>query len=109
MAENIAYARAWIPQWAAESSLSVEGSGDSLRVFDSVREVRIRLVQADVFEFIQKNEQPANLLIANAFLDLRPMPESLTQLLSLTRSLAWLTINFDGVTALEPTGAGRAR
>ncbi len=103
MAENIAYARAWIPQWATESSLSVEGSGDSLRVFDPAREVRIRLVQADVFEFIQKNEQPADLLIAHAFLDLLPMPESLTRLLTLTKSLAWLTINFDGATTLEPT------
>lgn len=103
MAENIEAARAWIPRWAAESSLSVEGSGDSLRVFDSAREVRIRLEQADVFEFIQKNERPADLLIANAFLDLLPMPESLPKLLSLTKSLAWLTINFDGVTTLEPT------
>ncbi len=103
MAENVAYARAWIPQWAAASRLSVEGSGDSLRVFDSAREVRIRLEQADVFEFIQKNDQPADLLIANAFLDLLPMPESLPKLLSLTKSLAWLTINFDGVTSLEPT------
>lgn len=103
MAENIAYARAWIPQWAAESSLSVEGSGDSLRVFDSAREVRIHLEQADVFEFIQKNKQPADLLIAHAFLDLLPMPESLRKLLTLTKSLAWLTINFDGVTTLEPT------
>lgn len=31
------------------------------------------------------------------------MPESLPKLLSLTNSLAWLTINFDGVTSLEPT------
>ena len=31
------------------------------------------------------------------------MPESLTTLLSLTKGLAWLTINFDGVTTFEPT------
>jgi len=30
------------------------------------------------------------------------MPESLPKLLSLTKELAWLTINFDGVTSLEP-------
>jgi hypothetical protein len=41
-------------------------------------------------------------LIAHAFLDLLPMPESLPKLLSLTKGLAWLTINFDGLTALEP-------
>ena len=33
----------------------------------------------------------------------RSMPESLPKLLSLTKDLAWLTINFDGVTTFEPT------
>jgi hypothetical protein len=31
------------------------------------------------------------------------MPESLPKLLSLTNNLVWFTINFDGVTSLEPT------
>jgi SAM-dependent methyltransferase len=104
MAENIEYARAWIPQWAGEASLTVErGEQDSLRVFDQAREVRVHFVRADVFDFIQKNEKPADLLIAHAFLDLLPMPESLPKLFSLTKLLAWLTINFDGVTTFEPT------
>ncbi|HRQ22309.1 MAG TPA: hypothetical protein PLF42_02680 [Anaerolineales bacterium] len=104
MAENIEYARAWIPQWAEEASLSVERSAENqIRVFDTSRDVHIQLVQADVFDFIQKNGTPADLLIAHAFLDLLPMPESLTKLLTLTNGLAWLTLNFDGVTTLEPT------
>jgi hypothetical protein len=41
-------------------------------------------------------------LIAHAFLDLLPMPESLTKLLQLTHGLAWLTINFDGLSSLQP-------
>ena len=48
------------------------------------------------------NPEPADLLIAHAFLDLLPMPESLPKLFSLTKNLAWLTVNFDGVTSLEP-------
>jgi hypothetical protein len=46
----------------------------------------------------------ADLLIAHAFLDLLPMPESLPKLFPLLkpRGLAWLTINFDGLTTLEP-------
>lgn len=104
MAENVDFARAWIPQWAGEAGLGVEGSeGDSLRVFDQTREVRIRFERADVFDFIQKENAPADLLIAHAFLDLLPMPESLPKLFSLTKSLAWLTVNFDGVTTFEPT------
>jgi hypothetical protein len=104
MAENIQTAWDWIPLWVGESGLGVERSGENqLRVFDQTREVRIRLERADVLDFIQKNKEPADLLIAHAFLDLLPMPESMMKLLALTKSLAWLTINFDGVTSLEPT------
>jgi len=104
MAENIEYASAWIPQFATEAGLSVERIEQyQLRVFDQTRDVHIYLECADVFDFIQKNKEPADLLIAHAFLDLLPMPESLPKLFSLTKSLAWLTVNFDGVTSLEPT------
>jgi hypothetical protein len=104
MAENIETAREWIPRWAVETGVSVERIGrDQLRVFDQVRDVHIRLKRADVFDFIQEKPAPADLLIAHAFLDLLPMPESMPKLLALTKNLAWLTINFDGVTSLEPT------
>ena len=79
------------------------GRQNQVRVFDEAHDVRIRFERADVFDFIQKNKEPADLLIAHAFLDLLPMPESLPKLLSLTKDLAWLTINFDGVTTFEPT------
>jgi len=107
--ENLAYASTWIQQWAEQAGFGCErqrpdeGSGPTqLRVWDATHNVRIRLEQADVFDFIRKNQEPADLLIAHAFLDLLPMPESLPKLLSLTNGLAWLTINFDGVTTFEP-------
>lgn len=104
MDANIAYAREWIPQWAAGAGLSVERIvRNQLRVYDQARDVRIRFECADVFDFIQNNENPADLLIAHAFLDLIPMPESLEKILSLTNRLAWLTINFDGISAFQPT------
>ncbi|WKZ35625.1 MAG: hypothetical protein QY332_18605 [Anaerolineales bacterium] len=104
MAENVEYASAWIPQWAEGAGLSVEGSAENqLRLLDASRDIRIRLERADVFDFIQKNKTPADLLIAHAFLDLLPMPESLEKLLTLTNGLAWLTLNFDGMTTFEPT------
>jgi hypothetical protein len=103
MEANIAYAREWIPQWSAEAGLSVERFGhNELRVCDQARDVRISLKCADVFDFIQSNEKPADLLIAHAFLDLLPMPESLEKLFILTKSLAWLTLNFDGMTTFAP-------
>jgi hypothetical protein len=104
MAQNIETAREWIPAWAAEAGLSVERiEQNQLRIFDSTHNIHIQLECADVFDFIQKNSAPADLLIAHAFLDLLPMPESMPKLLALTKNLAWLTINFDGVTSLEPT------
>jgi hypothetical protein len=104
MSENIAHAQAWIPQWAQEAGLSVERSAENhIRIFDTSRDIHIQLECADVFDFIQNNKTPADLLIAHAFLDLLPMPESLVELLTLTNGLAWLTLNFDGVTTLEPT------
>lgn len=103
MAANITYAWEWIPQWAMEAGLSVESFGQNqLRVCDQARDVRISLECADVFDFIQRNKKPADLLIAHAFLDLLPMPGSLGKLFLLTKGLAWLTLNFDGMTTLQP-------
>ncbi|HEU0292273.1 MAG TPA: hypothetical protein VFR47_06030 [Anaerolineales bacterium] len=108
--ENIEYASVWIQQWAEQAGLGWErhgplgGNGPTqLQLCDATHDIRIRLERADVFDFIRKNQEPADLLIAHAFLDLLPMPESLPLLFSLTKGLAWLTINFDGVTTLEPT------
>ena len=103
MAENIEYASEWVKVWAEAAGLNVERGGDHIRLADRTHDIHIQLERADVFDFIQKNKEPADLLIAHAFLDLLPMPESLPKLLSLTKGLAWLTINFDGVTSLEPT------
>lgn len=103
MDANIAYAREWIPQWAAASGLGVEWiERDQLRICDQTRDIQIRFACADVFDFIRRNESPADLLIAHAFLDLLPMPASLDRILSLTNGLAWLTINFDGLSSFQP-------
>ncbi len=104
MAANIEYASEWIPRWALDNDMSAVRSGQNqLRVFDQTRDIHITFERADIFDFIQKNSAAADLLIAHAVLDLLPMPEALPKLFSLTKSLAWFTINFDGVTSLEPT------
>jgi len=102
MPENIEYACDWLPKWGDENGLKTASIKDGLRIYGDRKDLRVKLVQADVFDFIKGNPAPANLLIAHAFLDLLPMPESLPKLLSLTKDLAWLTINFDGVTCFEP-------
>jgi hypothetical protein len=103
MQENITCAREWIPPWASETGLSVEWIGqDHLHLCDPSRDIYITFDCVDVFDFTKRNETPADLLIAHAFLDLLPMPESLKKLLSLTQNLAWLTINFDGMSSFQP-------
>lgn len=66
----------------------------------------LQVVQADVFEFsAQEEEQGAyELLIAHAVLDLFDIPRALPRLLRPLRpgGLCYFTINFDGVTTLEP-------
>lgn len=104
MTENITFASTWIPGWAAGTGLQVEQTSPAeMRLFDGAHDVRVTLVGQDIFDFIAAKPEPADLLIANAFLDLLPMPESLPRLLSLTNELAWFTINFDGLTSFEPT------
>jgi len=104
MQENITYAWDWIPSWAAEAGLSVETIGmNQLHLCDRTRDIQIRFQCADVFDFVKANQAPADILIAHAFLDLLPMPASLKSLFTLTKGLAWLTINFDGVSSLLPS------
>jgi SAM-dependent methyltransferase len=101
--ENLAYAREWIPQWATEAGLSVERIGaNQIHLCDQSRGIRIHLKCVDVFDFIHRNKTPADVLIAHAFLDLLPIPGSLDGLFSITKGLAWLTINFDGISTLQP-------
>ena len=103
MEENIHFARGWLPVWAREHGFQAELTGESqLRIFDDLHDIRLILIQSDVFDFVRQYPMPADLLIAHAFLDLLPMPESMPKLFSLTENLAWLTVNFDGVTSLEP-------
>ena len=103
MPENIRFALGWIRQWAESNGMRVDmGADGSFRVSDGMRDVTVSLLEKDFSAFVQSNPEPADLLIANAFLDLLPLPEGLSQVLSLTRDLAWLTINYDGLTVFQP-------
>ena len=106
MPENSRFARRWLPKWAAQNGFPVDDTlaGGDLRFSAPDGRVQTHFVQADVFDYIRSAPPAADLLIAHAFLDLLPLPGSLSGLFSLLRSggLAWLTINFDGMTVFEP-------
>lgn len=69
--------------------------------------MQLTLEAIDLFDFIQREQgrQQWDVLIAHAFLDLMDIPATLPQLFSLLRpgGLFYFSINFDGVTTLEPT------
>lgn len=67
--------------------------------------VTVELVAADVFDFVQREGvRRWDLLIANAFLDLTDGPRLLPQLFQMLSpgGYFYFTINFDGLTILEP-------
>lgn len=68
--------------------------------------VAVEWEAAEVFEFARREQgrRTWDLLIAHAFLDLMDVPRLLPELFGLMRpgGLFYFTINFDGLTALEP-------
>lgn len=67
----------------------------------------LSLYASDLFDFLAKAGPltQIDLLLAHAFLDLLDIPSALPQLVATLRpgALLYFTINFDGVTILEPT------
>lgn len=68
--------------------------------------IQLSLEAVDLFDFIRQKQgkQQWDVLIAHAFLDLLDIPATLPQLFSLLKpdGLFYFSINFDGVTTLEP-------
>ena len=93
--------REWLTDWATARGLPVEPLADGLRI----GELRVRLVQAELGSYVDAGEgELADVLIANAFLDLVDVPAVLPGLLGLLApgGAYWFTINFDGETIFEP-------
>jgi SAM-dependent methyltransferase len=75
------------------------------RLAGAVLPFELSLQAADVFTAIARTDRaPADLLIAHAFLDLLDLPRALPVLLSALApgGLFYFTLNFDGITILEP-------
>jgi hypothetical protein len=93
--------RAWLSAWATARGLPTEPLPDGLRLGD----LRVRLVEAELGSYLEAGHgEPAEVLIANAFLDLVDVPAVLPGLLRLLipGGVYWFTINFDGESIFEP-------
>jgi SAM-dependent methyltransferase len=96
------HSRRWLSDWAVARGLRGEPRPDGLRIGD----LRVRLVHAELGRYLEEAAPGAlaDVLIANAVLDLVDVPAVLPGLL---RSLAprgvyWFTINYDGESVFEP-------
>jgi hypothetical protein len=93
--------RRWLCDWAAARGLRSDLLPDGLRVGD----LRVRLVHAELGSYLEAaHGAPADVLIANAVLDLVDVPAVLPGLLRLLvpGGVYWFTINYDGESIFEP-------
>ena len=106
LAENIAEARRHLAFRGGEMKGPSTEMVASLFPKANDFEVTVELEAVDVFELVRRaaGKQQWDLLVAHAFLDLMDIPTTLPQLFSLLRpgGLFYFTINFDGLTLLEP-------
>jgi hypothetical protein len=99
-------ARAWLTAWATANQVTATPDGDAL-VLRSATGLhwRVAFVQEELSADAQASAPAADLLIANAFLDLVDLGTVLPALFRRHLSaggLYWFTINFDGETIFEP-------
>ena len=97
--------RQWLCDWAAARGLRSELLPDGLRVGDLL----VRLVHAELGRYLEAAQgAAADVLIANAVLDLVDVPALLPGLLRLLTpgGVYWFTINYDGESIFTP---GHAR
>jgi SAM-dependent methyltransferase len=93
--------RRWLCDWAAARGLRSELLPDGLRLGD----LRVRLVHAELGSYLEAaHAAAADVLIANAVLDLVDVPAVLPGLLRLLApgGVYWFTINYDGESIFVP-------
>lgn len=106
--DHIGEAERLLPFWASgQGFVQVNEPAAAERCFErGADRLAVRFEAADVHEFIAREQgrESRELLISHAFLDLVDTNRLLPGLLSLLRpgGLLYLTMNFDGLTILEP-------
>ncbi len=99
--ELLDQSRRWLLDWAAARGLRGDLLPDGLQVGD----LRVRLVHAELGRYLETDHGAlADVLIANAVLDLVDVPAILPGLFRLLvpGGVYWFTINYDGETIFEP-------
>jgi len=107
--ENIRESKRLVSQWSGPLGFE-QGKNPDVRSFHLKRgleNITVHFEAADIYEFSARKQKKRqrDLLIAHAFLDLVDAGRVLPVLLSLMKpnGLLYLTLNFDGVTIMEPS------
>ena len=93
--------RTWLCGWAAARGVPAEPLADGVRLGD----LRVRLLEAELGSYLGSGSgDPADLLVAHAFLDLVDVPAVLPGLLRLLvpGGAYWFTVVFDGESVFQP-------
>ena len=111
--ENVstAYERLASNPGAASAPPSAQWAGPAADYFINLASAQgtplaVSLYTRDLFDFLASNSlEPVDLIIAHAFMDLVNVPSTLELMTRTLRpgALLYFTINFDGVTILQPT------
>jgi SAM-dependent methyltransferase len=94
--------RLWLSDWAAARGVRSDLLPDGLQIGD----LRVRLVHAELGDYLESARgELANVLIANAVLDLVDVPAVLPGLFRLLvpGGVYWFTINYDGESIFTPS------
>lgn len=106
MEENIAEIQKRLPAWGVQHGYQVQHPPDKISLMRSDKVLRLYTEPIDLFAFMERETgaHAWDVLIANAFLDLVDIPATLPGLLDLVMpgGMFYFTINFDGLTSLEP-------
>lgn len=96
----------WLAEWGAASGRSVYLEADGVRIQGTGVDIRVHFVIAEIRQFLESPSpiERADLLIANAFLDLVELPATLRELFALLKAdgVYWFSINYDSETVLLP-------
>ena len=103
--ENRIRAHERMQAWAADHGMQFrELSRDRWEVAGSTGRIEIGFKSEDFFDFASREKGKFDLIIANAFLDLVDIRATLSLMTGMLEKggLFYFTINFDGITILEP-------
>ncbi len=102
---NLRKSPTYLAKWAGERNYQFDKQGrDRFQIKSSERVINLEIAAADVFQFIEARDEKWDLLIAHAVMDIFDPSEAVPRLKAALNpeGLAYLTINYDGLTIFEP-------